>query len=402
MGAKRLLLATRRQQVGLSQEALAEHLSVERSTVQRWEAGRSTPQPWHRPRLAEALGVSMEQLAELLELGLEPRTPAAVELNSHRADTQTASPLLRLRQVVVGGFASEQPSVGNVESAVNHAHALYQKADYDAAAAFLPTLIAQLDQEPTSGRHGLWRASAYIAAAKLATKLGHGPLAWITADRAYQAARSIDHPTLIGLTRYQVACALMRNQHIKEARAVAAEAADNLAAVPAPGCPAALSARGALLLLVSVLAARDGEAALARQTLHQAWTVAESLGRDGNWFWTGFGPTNVAIHEVSVAVSLGDAERAYRHGVTIDTDGLPAGLVGRRSQVHLDLGRAAKDRRDDALAVLHLLEAERVAKQSVSRTASARRMISELLARERRNTTPGLRALASRAGVLDA
>jgi tetratricopeptide (TPR) repeat protein len=35
--------------------------------VQRWEAGQSTPQPWLRPMLAEALGISPAQLAELLE-----------------------------------------------------------------------------------------------------------------------------------------------------------------------------------------------------------------------------------------------------------------------------------------------------------------------------------------------
>jgi transcriptional regulator with XRE-family HTH domain len=66
MSPKRLGLAAARKAVGLSQECLAERLDVERSTVQRWEAGHSTPQPWHRPKLAAALGVSHDELAELL------------------------------------------------------------------------------------------------------------------------------------------------------------------------------------------------------------------------------------------------------------------------------------------------------------------------------------------------
>lgn len=67
MPGKRLGLVAARKAAGLSQERLAERLSVERSTVQRWEAGQSTPQPWHRPELATVLSISHDRLAELLE-----------------------------------------------------------------------------------------------------------------------------------------------------------------------------------------------------------------------------------------------------------------------------------------------------------------------------------------------
>ena len=66
MPGKRLGLSAARKAAGLSQERLAERMGVERSTVQRWEAGHSTPQPWHRPALASALGTSHDKLAELL------------------------------------------------------------------------------------------------------------------------------------------------------------------------------------------------------------------------------------------------------------------------------------------------------------------------------------------------
>ena len=67
MPGKRLGLVAARKAAGLSQERLADQLDVERSTVQRWEAGQSTPQPWLRPMLAEALSISHAKLAELLE-----------------------------------------------------------------------------------------------------------------------------------------------------------------------------------------------------------------------------------------------------------------------------------------------------------------------------------------------
>jgi tetratricopeptide (TPR) repeat protein/transcriptional regulator with XRE-family HTH domain len=64
--AMRGRLAQRRKAVGLTQEQLAERLGVERTTVVRWENGDNQPQPWLRPRLARALGISADRLEELL------------------------------------------------------------------------------------------------------------------------------------------------------------------------------------------------------------------------------------------------------------------------------------------------------------------------------------------------
>jgi transcriptional regulator with XRE-family HTH domain len=66
MTMKRRALADRRKAVGLTQEQLAALLGVERSTVVRWEAGETEPLPWCRPRLAQALGVSLDMLHGLL------------------------------------------------------------------------------------------------------------------------------------------------------------------------------------------------------------------------------------------------------------------------------------------------------------------------------------------------
>lgn len=66
MPDKRLGLVAARKAAGLSQEFLAERMGVERSTVQRWEAGHSTPQPGHRPELASVLSIPRDKLAELL------------------------------------------------------------------------------------------------------------------------------------------------------------------------------------------------------------------------------------------------------------------------------------------------------------------------------------------------
>lgn len=66
---RRSRLAQRRKSVGLSQDGLAELLGVERSTVVRWETGRTAPQPWVRPHLADALAVTLDQVHDLLGMG---------------------------------------------------------------------------------------------------------------------------------------------------------------------------------------------------------------------------------------------------------------------------------------------------------------------------------------------
>jgi len=58
-------LAVRRAAVGMTQEQLAASLAVNRSTVLRWENG-GEPSPRFRRPLANALGLSVLELADLL------------------------------------------------------------------------------------------------------------------------------------------------------------------------------------------------------------------------------------------------------------------------------------------------------------------------------------------------
>jgi transcriptional regulator with XRE-family HTH domain len=66
MSGKRPQFAQARKMAGHTQESLAEHLEVDRTTVARWELGDTEPLPYIRPRLAVALRVTLETLAGLL------------------------------------------------------------------------------------------------------------------------------------------------------------------------------------------------------------------------------------------------------------------------------------------------------------------------------------------------
>lgn len=417
-------LATFRLAAGLTQGQLARVALCDRTTLVHIEKGRARADERFWRVVDEACAADGVLLAAFLEVEaakaeheqrereqqLATVRARAAEL---RQTTQKTSPtelpmLDDVRRALLGHHlptTTEPVIAAHVEASAVQAHRLYQLADYDSTARLLALVIARAEASTDSAIPLPTKAVAYLATAKLATKLGDASLAWITADRCLRFATESERPGLVGIANYQVACALLAAGHLPDAEQVAAVAAERLAAAatafrPRPRRQDALSVHGALLLLLAVMAARRDDAAAARARLREAAALAEDLGQDGNWLWTAFGPTNVAIHELAVWVALGDAKRALQLGEVIDTDGLTPVLRGRRSQVHLELGWASVGQGDDSLAVLHLLEAERVAEQAVSRNATARELLTTLLARERKSATPGLRALAVRAGVM--
>ena len=68
MAVRRHRLAARRRALGLTQEALAERVGVDASTVRRWESGyiAGGPHPSIRRKLAEHLRISAWELEDLL------------------------------------------------------------------------------------------------------------------------------------------------------------------------------------------------------------------------------------------------------------------------------------------------------------------------------------------------
>jgi transcriptional regulator with XRE-family HTH domain len=69
--------------MGYTQESLAALLSVDRTTVIRWERGASEPPPWIRRRLAQALDTSLDQLDALLtSVEVKRSTGSSAELSA--------------------------------------------------------------------------------------------------------------------------------------------------------------------------------------------------------------------------------------------------------------------------------------------------------------------------------
>src|SRR4051794_37826999 len=92
MSAKRHQLAQRRRAMGLSQEQLAERLGVDRSTVVRWERADPAPRPGQRPRLAEVLQLTVEEIGPLLTVVDAPATEPADPRRDKAGDRPATAP----------------------------------------------------------------------------------------------------------------------------------------------------------------------------------------------------------------------------------------------------------------------------------------------------------------------
>lgn len=281
----------------------------------------------------------------------------------------------------------------DVAEQVRCAHESYQAARYDTVLGGLGRLVGALGTAVPNAVV----ASGYTVTAKMLTKIGEVDLALLAADRACSAARRGADPADLGMGVYQVVCAVLRTARAGLGEELAVGTA--LRAQSYAADPALLSTTGALWLISAVAAARRQDEVAAAARLDRAGALADTLGTDANHRWTAFGPTNVAVHRVSVAVELGDATAALAAAALVDLDRLPEGLRSRRVQVHLDLAWAQAQRRRDAEALVALLVVEREAPQVTWANAVARDTISHLLGRTRGTTGASVRALADRAGV---
>ena len=294
-----------------------------------------------------------------------------------------------------------------LRESVAQAHRTYQAARYEAVIGQVTPMLASVDRASRGSAAKrdeellLGYVSAYVVTAKLLTKLGATDLAMLAADRAATGAMETDSKVARGMAAYQVVCALLRADRSDDAEHLAVNMAEQVQRGARSDRETPVSVAGALWLIASVIAARRMDRDEAWGRLDRAEYLAGLLGHDGNFAWTAFGPTNVKLHRISVATEMGDAAEAVRLAADVDPQRMPEGLTSRRAQVHLDLAWAQAQRKHDAEATLHLLEAERTAPETLRYNVIVRELVRDMLARSGRSQTKALSDLAVRAGVID-
>lgn len=393
-------IARARRRRGLSQAALAGLAGRSESWLSQVERGkRDIDSHAVLTRLAVILHVGMAELT-----GPGPDEPPGSRLYPAAAEIERAMMAYdAISESIAPQSGPRSWDFANLLSRIRAAYRGYQATRYEETGRRLPGLIR--DTEAASRIAGPNQAACqarvlvYDTATALLSRVGEHTLAWAAADRAMAAAEQSRQPLLTAFSSYRLAYVLANRRHPQQAIQLAMTAAGAFEHTMKSAEPDQLSVYGGLHLAAASAAAADYDWAAVPQFLRKARIAAERLGRDANLMGTGFGPVNVAIHTMATSMQLGDARTAVNMGESLDAGTLPPALVGRRTQVRLDLARAYAMRRQDAAAVNVLLAAERLSPQLVRFDGRTREVIAGLLRREHRASTPQLRPLARRAGV---
>jgi len=357
--------------------------------------------------------IPVDRISVLIKLADALKVPLSDLLGEHNLPSEQAGALdetAGLRRVLstVPALATSEPrDLAALEEDLLAATQLRAQAHYARAAAALPRLIIDLELTASASEgevrgHALGLLSrAYGLAVATLVRYGEHDLAWVAADRGAYAAEPTGSPIERALAAYRLALAFVGAGRLNEAIYVV-EAALERAMVAAERSADLRSLRGTLHLPLAVAQARKGDQSRAGEALHEAERLAS--GPDGRPVMspdlrlaTQYGPANVVVHRVSVAVDLADPGRALSLVPTVDPSGLS---VSRYSRHLIDVAMAHNFRRDNGQLVGTLLEVEQLAPEQLAHFPLVREMLYAALRRERGPLNAQLHGLAERVGAV--
>jgi tetratricopeptide (TPR) repeat protein len=241
-------------------------------------------------------------------------------------------------------------------------------------------------------------ADTYQAAAAALAKTGDGDAEWIAADRAAFMSEAVGSPLTLAASLFRMAHVFLSLGLFSQVQKVASDAAEALRP-RATGTNAeveALSLYGAFHLVLAVAAARENQRTEAHEFIETARKVAAVVGEGRNDYGTEFGPTNVALHAVSVAVELGDAGQALDLSKHIDSSKLSP---ERQARYLIDLAAAYTMRRQIGDALKCLQDSENLTPEQSRTHRVARDVARDLLQLSGVRVRPELKELAERFGL---
>jgi transcriptional regulator with XRE-family HTH domain len=369
-------IAAERRRRGLSQLELARMIDRSVAWVSQVERGvRKVDRMSVLETLATALDVPLAELA-----AEAPVVAAVTEEPPGAADLRLVlSGAHVLRAMLGGGRAA---ALSTLRTRAGKAWELTHAGRYAELTDLLHGLVPQLETAARSvaeeQRAEVYEllATTYQACSAALAKVSEPDVAWIAADRAMAAAERAGEPLLVAAGAYRLVFVFIAARHYGQAEETARTAADALRPMTEEGNPEAMSLWGGLTLQRAVIAARVNDADTAYAQLEQASRIAGQLGEGRNDYNTEFGPANVGLYEIAIAVELGDAGRALRVAADVDTTGLSA---ERRARMLVDVARAHAQRRQVTEAVTALCEAEEITPEQVRGHELVRQLVSDLL-----------------------
>ncbi|MYX28466.1 helix-turn-helix domain-containing protein [Streptomyces sp. SID8381] len=276
------------------------------------------------------------------------------------------------------------------------------------ASTTLPDLVADVEHTvrvarastDAAERRAVLRAAAdlYCLLRSYLRRTGRVDLATIAADRAKRAAEDADDPLRIAAAQWNLGHVLLAAGQPAEAEELALRAAEEVMTATMPKVEQAAMA-GALHLVAVVGAARRRRWWEARDRLtRHAAKAARQVPDATNVAWTVFGPTNVALHALSIDMEAGETSEALNTADAIDTTALPS--LEREFTFGLEVAACHSQRRDDAATLLALRDLEALAPEDLARTPLARQLVLTVIRRARAMHARQAEQMAERIGLV--
>lgn len=369
---------------------------------------------WTGRELARRAHVSYSLLAKV-ESGAVPASPALIGAVARalRVDVpritgqpydEPAGRVTRLHDMVAAVRRSIETydlpdesvtprSVPELAREVARLSAWGQDAKYTQISAELPALLDEIGTAVHTAQeadrpqlYGLL-AEAYSGASAIANLLGYLDLRGQVVERIRWASERCGDPLRTQRVRWQRTASLMAvgayGPALSLMEQVRADLGDDITTMTGP----TLSVYGSAHLRSAILAARatktsgPGYAQQAWAHIDAARQAADRMGRDRNDYGLAFGPSNVAQHEVAVAVELEDGADAIRRARAVRLG--PAVPAVRRGHHHIDLARAYAMTTDYADSLRSLQQARKIAPQQTRHHPMVRETVLTIAAARR-------------------
>jgi transcriptional regulator with XRE-family HTH domain len=340
-------------------------------------------------RLATVLDV------EVVELTGQPYRPASTEMDSGHA---TIPPLrLALQRATLPSFAAlDVPArpIGELRDELHRAEQMRQDARFSPLRETLPGLIEDLvvlrreATGPDADEAAVLMLRACHIARVMANLTGHHDLAWMALERELAAADTVGSPVVLAAAAWDLCGAWLHAGALDEARNVALTAIDRLDPHVGTADPQLRSMWGALHLRAAVAYSRLWAPTDAWAHVEEARRVAPPTG---NAWQTQFNLPNLHIHEVEIAVELGQPADSEEKAAMVPVSEIASGERLSHYWTCTARGLGMNNKNDAALYAL--LHAERIAGPHVLNRPMARELIIDLVSRTRRGVPAELRRL---------
>jgi transcriptional regulator with XRE-family HTH domain len=388
-------VAEERKLAGWTQLKLARQAVVSVSLVRAVEQGRAPASPAFVSACARALNVGV---ADLLE---QPY------LRRNRAEHEVHASIPPIRRELAA-YRIEPPDdvpirpLEDLERDVAQASTLRHSVNLVQLGAQLPGLLVELRAavytltgSQREQAFGLL-AEAYAAAGQVAYKLGYIDLASLTVERYEWAAAQSGDELAVLAGDYQRAGEMIETADWSSALRFLEKSRRHLEPQLGTNNPMVLSVWGSLHLKSGLAAARAGNRNLADTHLDEATHTAQRLGTDRDDYRLCFGPTNVNIWSVGLAVEMLDGTEAIKRSQKFT---IPATTPRERIGHHwIDLARGYLIHGDKKKAFATLHEAKKIAPTQTRYHPMVHETI-RVLAREETRSTENIRGFATWCGI---